>query len=205
MPRSATHKEDRGFSLLELLIVVAILVTLAAITVPRTLNAVNDISLRFTASNLSGLIQSARMEAVRKNANYSVQSATLPTGENAYYINVKTPVTQYVAGDPVLPLNSNITVQVGPGSGAPNETTITCGSTCTFNPGTDKPGFNARGIPCNWQTTSSCPVIPGTGFVMFLSKPALTGNIAWASIVITASGHIQIWTCDSTGNWIQRD
>jgi prepilin-type N-terminal cleavage/methylation domain-containing protein len=208
MPQSATHKRmhknDRGFSLLELLIVVAILLTIAAITVPRTMNAINDINLRFTASNLSGLLQSARMEAVRKNTYYSVQSTTLPTGENAYYVNVKTPVTQYVAGDPVLPLSSDITVHVGPGSGAPNETTITCGSSCTFNPGADNPSFNARGIPCIVASTS-CPAAAGTGYAIFLSRPALTGNIAWASVVITASGHIQIWTCDASGDWIQRD
>ncbi len=200
MPHSARHAKDRGFSLLELLIVVAILVILAAVTVPRTLNAISDISLRYTAQNLSGLLQSARMQAVRKNAFYSVEPATLPSGDAAYYVNTKGGTT-YTAGDPVLPLNSQFTVSVGPGSGAPSESFFTGGG--NINPGTDDPSFNARGLPCKVNGNSCAP--DGKGFAIFVSKAALTGNIAWAAVIVTASGHIQVWTYDNSGNWIQRD
>ena len=91
MPQSATHKHknDRGFSLLELLIVVAILVTLAAITVPRAMSTISDIKMRYVAQNLSGLLQSARMQAVRKNTFYMVQPTTLASGDAAYYAHVR--------------------------------------------------------------------------------------------------------------------
>jgi prepilin-type N-terminal cleavage/methylation domain-containing protein len=203
MAPSTTQRKGRGFSLIELVIVVAIIMILAGITAPRLLNVVSDIKLRYVATNLSGLLQSARMQAVRKNTFYSVQSTTLPTGEAAYYVDLPKSGT-YVAGDPVLPLGSQITVYLGTGSGAPNEGTITCGPLCVFNPGTDPPSFNARGLPCI-AATNSCPQNAGQGFVVFLSKPSLTGNVNWASVVITASGHMQIWTCDGSGNWIQRD
>ena len=206
MPQFATHKHknDRGFSLLELLIVVAILVTLAAITVPRVMSTISDIKMRYVAQNLGGLLQSARMQAVRKNTYYMAQPTTLASGDAAYVATARGQA--YASSDPVLPLDNQITVHMGTGSGAPNEGTLTCGTGCGFNPGTDDPSFNARGLPCIGVVNgSSCPQNPGQGYLLVVSKPALTGNTNWAAVVITASGHIQIWTCDGSGNWTQRD
>jgi prepilin-type N-terminal cleavage/methylation domain-containing protein len=203
MPHSLTQKNGRGFSLLELIISVAIIMILAAITVPRALNIISDIKLRYVAQNLSGLLQSARMQAVRKNAFYSMKPTTLPAGDPGYYVNIKGGST-YAVGDPVQPVGDDVTVHVGTGSGAPNEGTITCGTGCTFYTGSDDPSFNARGLPCV-VNGNSCPQSPGQGYVLFVSKPSYAGNTNWASVVITASGHIQVWTCDSEGNWVQRD
>jgi prepilin-type N-terminal cleavage/methylation domain-containing protein len=206
MPRSATHKHknDRGFSLLELLIVVAILVTVAAITVPRVMSIISDIKMRYVAQNLGGLLQSARMQAVRKNTYYMVQPTTLASGDAAYVATARGQT--YASSDPVLPLDNQITVHMGTGSGAPNEGTLTCGAGCIFNPAADDPSFNARGLPCIGVVNgTSCGQTPGQGYLLVVSKPALTGSINWAAIIITASGHIQIWTCDGDGNWIQRD
>lgn len=203
MPHSLTQKNDRGFSLLELVLSVSIIMILAAITVPRALRTISDIKMRYVAQNLSGLLQSARMQAVRKNAFYSIKTTTLPSGDHAYYANIKGG-SSYIDGDPVQPLGDEVTVHIGTGSGAPNEGTITCGTGCTFNAGSDYPSFNARGLPCI-VNGNSCPQNPGEGYVLFVSKPSYTGDTNWASVVVTASGHIQVWTCDGEGNWIQRD
>jgi prepilin-type N-terminal cleavage/methylation domain-containing protein len=209
MIHSTTQKSRCGFSLIELIIVVAMIVILAAISVPRLLNTVSDINLRYAATNISGLLQSARMQGVRKNTFYTVQPTTLSTGGTGYYVHVQGGA--YVAGDPVLPLGSQIIANIGLGSGAPNESTFASGTSSNGlsfapNAGTDAPSFNARGLPCiGVPATGACPLVPGQGFVIFLSKSSLTGNVSWASIAITPSGHIQIWTSDSTGNWVQRD
>jgi prepilin-type N-terminal cleavage/methylation domain-containing protein len=209
MLHSMTQKRGRGFSLIELIIVVAMIMILAAISVPRLLNTISDINLRYAATNISGLLQSARMQGVRKNTFYTVQPTALSTGGTGYYVHVQGGL--YAVGDPLLPLGSQITAYIGLGSGAPNESTFasgTGGNGLSFAPnaGPDAPSFNARGLPCiGVPTTGACPLVPGQGFVIFLSKPALTGNVSWASIAITPSGHMQIWTSDSTGNWVQRD
>jgi prepilin-type N-terminal cleavage/methylation domain-containing protein len=203
MLNATTQKKDQGFSLIELMIAVAVIMILAAIAVPRLLNTVSDVGLRYSATNFSGLLQSARIQAVRKNTFYTIQQATLPSGDPGYYIDIPKNGA-YITGDPVLPLNAQLTIHPGIGSGAPNEGTFIAGLNFTVNPGGSPPSFNARGLPCV-AAANSCPQTPGQGFVLFLSKPALTGNVNWASIVINPSGRVQIWTCDDLGNWIQRN
>jgi Tfp pilus assembly protein FimT len=209
MTHSMTPRRGRGFSLIELIIVVVMIMILAAISVPRLLNTVSDINLRYAATNISGLLQAARMQGVRKNTFYTVQPTTLSTGGSGYYAHIQG--GSYAVGDPLLPLGSQITAYIGLGSGAPNESTFASGTSSSGlsfapNAGPDAPSFNARGLPCiGVPATGACPLVPGQGFVMFLSKSSAMGNVSWASIAITPSGHMQIWTSDSTGNWVQRD
>lgn len=209
MLHSTTRKRGRGFSLVELLIAVAIIMILAAISVPRILNTISDINLRYAATNINGLLQSARISAVRKNTFYTVQPTTLSTGGTGYYAHIQGGA--YVAGDPLLPLGSQINAYIGLGSGAPNESTFASGTSSTGlsfapNSGSEAPSFNARGLPCiGVPSTGACPLVAGQGFVIFLSKTSAIGNVSWASVAVTPSGHIQIWTSDSAGNWIQRD
>ncbi len=203
MLNATTQKKNQGFSLIELIIAAAVTIILAAIALPRVLNTVSDVKLRYSATNFSGLLQSARIQAVKKNTFFTIDQATLPSGDPGYFVDIpKSGV--YTVGDPVLPLGTQVTVHPGIGSGAPNEGTFIAGLNFTVNPGGSPPSFNARGLPCV-ASTNSCPQTPGHGFVLFLSKPTLTGNVNWASIVINPSGRVQIWTCDDMGNWIQRN
>ena len=200
---SATPKKDRGFSLLELMVSVAIIMILAGFTVPRVMNTITDVKLRYVASNLGGLLQQARMQAVRRNTWYAVQQTVLPSGDPAFYAHVRG--NAYAAGDPALPLATQETGFIGPGSGAPHENFFT-GGTFAINPGADNPSFNARGLPCiAVANANNCPQNAGQGYAIFLSKPLFSGNLAWAAVIVTPSGHTQIWTYDNVSTWIQRD
>ena len=202
MQDSTPQKKHRGFTLLEVLIVLAVITILGALTVPRMMTVVNDISLRYIATDLSGLLQSTRMAAVRTNSAQSIMQGTLPVGTPMYYIDK--PTIAYSAGDPILPLNANVTVWQGAGSGAPNETAFLASLNFAVDPAADAPSFSARGLPCI-ATANSCIPVLGQGFVVFLSKPGIIGTIPWAAVVVNPSSHIQVWTCDSGGNWVQRD
>jgi prepilin-type N-terminal cleavage/methylation domain-containing protein len=197
------RSSGQGFSLIELMIVVTVVLILAALAVPRLVNTVNDISLRYAASDFSGLVQSARIQAVRKNTPYTILQGNLPSGAPAYYLDLPK-AGVYTNGDPMLPISPNVTVWPGIGSGAPNEGAFIAGLNFTVNPGGSPPSFNARGLPCV-AVGNACPQTPGQGFVVFMSKPATMGNVPWAAVVINPSGHIQLWTSDGNGNWIQRD
>jgi prepilin-type N-terminal cleavage/methylation domain-containing protein len=199
---SHDSRKERGFTLLEMMIVMAIMMVLAAITVPRFLNIVSDINLRYVATNYSGLLQSARIQSVRKNDYYGIQQTTLPTGDNAYFVHVHG--SSYSVGDPLLPVGARIGIHAGTGSGAPGEATLTCGGSCTFATSSSFPYFNARGLPCT-VSGSVCIQAPGVGYLTVLSTTSLTGNVSWAAVVVTGGGRIQIWSCDSAGHWVQRN
>jgi prepilin-type N-terminal cleavage/methylation domain-containing protein len=209
MRKSGQGKRARcnaqGFTLLEMMIVLAVMMILAGITVPRFLNIVGDINLRYVATNYSGLLQSARIQSVRKNDFYGIVPTTLATGGPAYFVHLHaSSASSYTVGDPLLPIGSQITVHEGTGSGAPNESTLSCGTGCTFASGTSYPAFNARGLPCV-ISSNTCSQNPGQGFVTFISNSTLTSNVAWAAVIVTGGGRIQIWSCDQSGNWVQRN
>ena len=206
MLHSKPQKNAIGFSLIEMMIVVAIVLIISAISVPALLKTVSDISLRYSATDLSGLLQSARIQAVRKNTFYSVVQTTLPTlptATPAYILDLnKTGI--YANSEPNMPINASLTIHQGIGSGAPNEAGFIAGLNFTVDPTGAAPSFNARGLPCI-AAANSCPMVPGQGFVVFLSKPVIMGNSPWAAVVVNPSGHIQVWNSDKNGNWVQRD
>jgi len=203
MPDLNSQKKMRGFSLIELMIAVTIIMILGALTVPGLVTTLREISLRYAASDFSGLLQSARIQAVKTNSFYSVQSGSLGTHQPIYYVGK--PTAGYVNGNPMQPFDPNITIHQGIGSGAPNEGNFIAGLNFTVNPSADAPSFNARGIPCI-GTPTACPTNTGQGYVVFMSKqlPGGTASI-WAAVVVNPSGRVQLWGADSSGNWVQRD
>ena len=197
-----TLKDNRGFSLIELVVVVAIVMLMAAFAIPIMTNAVSNIKLRYAAIDFSGLLQKARIEAVRKNTFYTVRQNTLPAGDIQYYVDlVKGTIPSYAAGDPSVELG-RVTVYAGTGSGAPQESSFVGSFSFTMNTGSSAlAAFNARGLPCV-AATLVCPEAAGQGFVYFLSN----GNNNWAAVVITPSGRVQAWSYDNSGSgsWVQQ-
>jgi prepilin-type N-terminal cleavage/methylation domain-containing protein len=196
------RKNNRGFSLIEMMVVSAILLILAAVSVPALMNTVSDINLRYAATNMSGLLQTARIQAVRKNVFYGVLPVTLPNGDAAYFVNLQG--ATYVPGNPVVPLGTQLQVFQGVGSGAPGEAAFVAGLGFTVVPGGVVPSFNPRGLPCSPTLVNTCPQSAGQGFVLFMRRTSRLGDIRWASVVVTPSGRVKVYSCDGSGNWVQR-
>jgi type II secretory pathway pseudopilin PulG len=207
-----TKEQSGGFSMLELVLVVSIILVLGAVAVPQMMGTFSDFSLRYQASDFSSLLQTARIQAVRKNAPFSVISGSLAVNEPVYFVDKPT-TTSYAAGDPIMPLSANFTMHQGTGSGIPNEGNFIAGLNFTVYPGTASPSFNARGLPCLPVSTTSCTQTVGQGYVMFISKnvaagstPGITlGGVPYVAIVINPSGRVLQWTADKNGNWLQRN
>lgn len=203
-PPNSAPKSDRGFSLVELVVVVAIVAVMAAFAIPVFTTTVSNIKLHYAAINFSGLLQKARIEAVRKNTFYAVQQNTMPTGNVQYYVDlVKAATPSFVATDPAVELG-RVTVHAGTGSGAPQETSFVSSLSFTVNTGTSAlAAFNARGLPCI-ATSTTCPEAAGQGFAYFLTNGGTSPG--WAAVVITPSGRVQVWSYDYSGNgsWVQQ-
>ena len=201
--RTMTYRTARkggpGFSLIELVIAVSIIMILAAVFTPLISNAVSGIKLRYSATGLSGLIQKARIEAVRKNTFYSIEQTTLAAGGVAYYVDLGKNST-FAAGDPLVVMGNQVSVHFGTGSGAPSEAAFATSLNFAVASGGVLPKFDARGLPC-LPAGGTCPQIPGQGFIYFLSRNTGLGT-AWASVVVTPSGRVQVWSYDGT-NWGQ--
>lgn len=196
-------KHNRGFSLLELMITVAIILIVAALTVPTLMTQIYSVRLKYSATDLSGLLQRARMEAVRKNSFYSVQTVA----GNPVEEQVVDKTTTAVASIPPAMMAQSVTVAFGAGSGAPGESGFITGLNFTGGAASavgGLPSFNARGLPCIAAGGATCTSTPGQGFVFFLSgTSASSGSTGWSAVVVTASGRCQVWAYDGT-NWIQQ-
>lgn len=66
------HRQHRGFSLIEVLIVISIAAIMATIAVPSLLGFVNQNRLNRTRIMLANDINSARSEAIKSNARYVI-------------------------------------------------------------------------------------------------------------------------------------
>jgi prepilin-type N-terminal cleavage/methylation domain-containing protein len=188
----------RGFSLLEMIVAISVILIIIACTVPTLMTQVYAIRIRYSATDLSGLLQRARMEAVRKNTFYSLQPiAGTPMMEKVVDKNG-------VAVSSIQPavMSSSVNISFGPGSGAPSETAFITSLNFAAAAATGLPSYNARGLPCV-PAGLTCTPVPGQGFVFFVSGTGSAAGRRWAAVAVTPSGRTEVWTFDGT-SWVQQ-
>ena len=75
-----------GYSLLELTMVMGLGATLTAAAVPQYLSGLDDVRAKGAAHHLSGRLQNARTEAVKRSAMVGVQFTQTPDGTYSYAV-----------------------------------------------------------------------------------------------------------------------
>lgn len=167
----------RGFSMLELVIVVAIMLAISAYAIPNVISAIGDYKLKNTMSQVAGICQQQRMLAVRTNATIQVTSVTI-TG--------------------ALPKNlSRVT------SGAPvlDTTNLSNYGVTTYQAESQDSSylaqFNARGLPCVGALSACSNIDPTSGkqvgFLIYFKMDKALGGSGWGAITITPAGRINSW------------
>jgi prepilin-type N-terminal cleavage/methylation domain-containing protein len=174
---------EKGFSLLELLIVCAVLVIISTLAVPNIMQINANYKLDAAGHSVASLLQQARMQAVKTNQPaYAKYDSTT----NIAFVT-DDPNNAFAAGNPDVALASGLSFQVAPPDHSQLDAYVG-GAAPQISPNI---GFNARGLPCiaNAVNASVCPNVT-SGFEWFVQNNRLGG---WEAITVTPAGRIKSW------------
>jgi prepilin-type N-terminal cleavage/methylation domain-containing protein len=179
------NRRQHGFSMIELLLVLAVGSILVAFAVPNTMTGVANMRLRGAASDFSGLIQRGRIAAVQTNGVYTINFG-LPSGNGAYVdLNAN---GSFDSGEPMIQFGGTAN-QVAAPSGTPTKLDA-AGGPLGWTATAGNVSFNKRGLPCS---LSGVVCTTNVGFVFYFSDTRAIGGPGWAAVSITAAGHPKVW------------
>jgi Tfp pilus assembly protein FimT len=186
-----------GFSLLELLIVVFVVMVVAGIAIPNILSAVANVRLRASAGDLAGLMQQARILAAKNNTTYAILYGTR-NGARIAYVDLNGNGS-FDTGEPLMEFSGTTVAASGTptGSGGQPSAYVLVGDTGSSSyDNTNTLGYTGRGLPCNYDTTTTpatCSTPPAKYFVYYMSDTRVGGS-GWAAVVVTKGGRAKIVT-----------
>jgi len=173
-------QHNRGFSLVELMVVVGIVMVIAVVAVPNVMNSINNIRLRSMVGTVSGVIQSGRMQAIKANRQYAVRFSMLGSSSVAF-VDVNGDGAPQ-SSEPQAQLGGTI-IQVA----APVGTSALDATALGYAPQTGSLSFNPRGLPC--VAGGAC----GVGFVMYFTDQRTMGGSGYAAVSVSPAGRVKSW------------
>ncbi len=201
LPEGASTRRSlsmRGFSLIELLVVAAIAMVIAAVAIPTISTTMDGISVRGALNNATTTAQRARIQAIKRNT-YQRMHFSVCNNRVAIFVTDGTDANACPqTNDPLLWEQTWLATDFGipgvpTGAGAPAQlTTLQMWGTNNgaLNINTD-PYFNSRGLPCQPIAGAGCA--NNGGFVYYYQYQK-SGRTRWAATSISPAGRIQGWT-----------
>jgi len=214
--RKTLRENERGFTALELLIVVAMSVVIAAVAIPGYISMTNYLRIAGDSRDLSGMVAEAKMRAAEDFTHARVR-ANLDTNTFQLEVWSKTLGCWKTDGDsvnrctvngasPVLPLSSGVsfgTANTGAGGLNP-QALIAQAPACTTGVAGTNPGgllgntacieFNSRGVPV---ASTGAPTANDAFYITNLR------TVYGTTVII--SGMIQEWSATAaTAAWQAR-
>lgn len=170
-----------GFSMIELMVVLAIILILSAIATPYLLNAIYLARTRSAADDLSGLVQLAKITAEKQNTTLPVYVGTVETGATGGFIGIGG--STWATGDPDVPFANGITAGAAasvPSALSPGFGPEATGTTLYFSP---------RGLPVK---ASGATYVASAGVIFYLTDP----HSNWSAVSVSGSGRSKAWVWD---------
>lgn len=199
MHRGNVRRGTKGFSTIELVVVVMIILIVAAFTVPNAMRAWYNMELRGTADEVGSLMQQARIMAARTNSYYTICYRTSGNVQTVYLTQVtlsSTTACTFASSATQIALARQITASSGAPSGSNPSAFVysadagsgtPCDNTCTL-------AFSPRGLPCKFDTTSTpatCSTPASAYFVYYFQAVSSNG---YAAILVTKAGRTRTYT-----------
>lgn len=195
-------RSKAGFSLIELLVVVAVMLVVAALAAPTLMTTLDSFRMRGSLSSIANMAQRCRTQAIKKDLSQRIHFATVNNEAVTFVTDANDPNLVPINGDPQLSdqlwLPGQFSLSVAPtGSTPPPLTGLTMWGTALLpNVAPQDPYFNSRGMPCLPDpVTGVCT--PTTGFLYYYQYKR-AGTIRWAATSISPAGRIQSWFWDGT-------
>jgi prepilin-type N-terminal cleavage/methylation domain-containing protein len=187
-PATSQPSPERGYSLVELLVVVAIIAIMAAVALPMISNYLRVYKIRGASQEFAKEIQAARARAISKNVNFGMTLLILNDTSYRWVSedDLNTPDTEFSANVRV-PLNTNTAITEPastPGVASQRGTTYFLPRGVIFAQGCGLPTTWERGIRFNrlgaWCVPggADCPV-------MAVGAPLVSATAAGAAVCIS--------------------
>jgi type II secretory pathway pseudopilin PulG len=183
-----------GYSLVELMAFMAVMVTVAAFIMPFTRGALNAMNLTSDARNVMSAVSLAKMRAA---ASFTKARVVVVLGSNTYYVERwrKNPAG-WVAEGVVKQLSPNVSFGFAGIAAPPPNTQPVIGQAQTCLDAADQPitgtaciVFNSRGVPID-GTNAPTP----TGAYYMSDGATVFG------VTTTTGGMVQLWRSNLTGS-----
>jgi prepilin-type N-terminal cleavage/methylation domain-containing protein len=193
----------RGFTLAELVIVLAIMMVASAIAIPQVMSVLRTYQLNSAAGQVADAIKFTRFEAIRKNTGmtclavsasgtsytYAIgtdsnANGTLDSTERQYRLS--TDVTFLTTSN--VPTSSSLASALG----------VSAFTVLSANSSTQKIAFDSRGAINFGSSTGGATTV----YVFYVGQgTAATGD--YRAVVVMPSGVTQIWAGGATQGWTQ--
>ncbi len=206
---------ERGFTLIELVGVVAVLLVVAGMGVPNFMNAMRSARLKGAVSDFAGILQSARIRAVDDDRYYSVYVLGGAAPEAFVDIYPQQPSgasgsggTQTDPKDPIIGINSEVVQK--PVGAAPNTASLKAlflpanATVALYDESAANPPitFGPRGLPCSASALTCKTHIPA-GDVAYWAFFQDNISSSWGAVTVTPAGRVRRWlfTGGANGTW----